>query len=96
MSNITTQICKDSIVAHLLSTPGSIQSQFTEQIDESLAHKPSNWKRIIKRKVDPYEAQVFPGSTHVREFDCVPFDDQLRAVVIDDGNRILHISVSDE
>ena len=34
--------------------------------------------------------------TYMRGFDCLPYDAQLRAYVIDDGQKILRVEVTGE
>jgi len=51
---------------------------------------------MSKRSVSPHESKEYPGSKYIREFDCVPYDDQLRARVYDDGSKILHVVVECE
>lgn len=93
---IDTEHCKESIVKFVLDNPGYVARQFVPEEDETPAQKVSNWKRMSKRLVSPFESKVYPGSKYVREFDCVPYDDQLRARVYDDGGKILGVVIESE
>lgn len=69
-------------------------------IDDILkaVRNPKNWKRICKEKVSKYCEIKSPVGNDVccRTFNCVPFEDQLRGYVYDDGVNILLVSVEGE
>jgi len=90
---ISTETCKKAIVEFVKNNNGYISNLFAgDKVDESLACKESNWKREIKRTCD-FGTHV--GKT-VREFDCRPFDSQLRAYVYDDGKEIIALEILGE
>lgn len=93
---IDTAQCKEAIVKFIQDNPGHVARQFVPEEDEGPSQKVSNWKRMSKRSVPPHESREYLGSKYVREFDCVPYDDQLRARVYDDGSKILHVVVECE
>lgn len=88
---ITTKDCKDAIIKFVLNNPGHVARQFSPAENEDPAKKVSNWKRISK-SVEKRNN----GNVYVREFDCVPYDDQLRATVWDDGEQILRVFIEGE
>ena len=93
---INTVQCKEVIVKFIQDNPGHVARQFVPEEDEGPSQKVSNWKRMSKRSVSPHESKEYPGSKYIREVDCVPYDDQLRARVYDDGSKILHVVVECE
>jgi|LauGreDrversion4_2_1035121.scaffolds.fasta_scaffold643891_1 hypothetical protein len=93
---IDTNQCKEAIVKFIQDNPGHVAKQFVPEEDEGPSQKISNWKRMNKRLVSPFESKEYPGSKYIREFDCVPYDDQLRARVYDDGSKILHVVIESE
>lgn len=80
MKKITTELCKEEIVKFIQKNPGCVASQFFPPEDEKPSLNISNWKRINKRRASLHEQNS--GARFVREFDCLPYDDQLRAVVL--------------
>ena len=84
---ITTKDCKKAIIDWILQHPGYVPKLFVEPIDETPATKESNWKRFEKER---------RGKLNHRGFDCIPYDDQLRAYTIDDGTKILSVRIEGE
>jgi hypothetical protein len=88
---IHTNDCKKAIVTWIKANPGHVARQFYQPGDvKSFEHDATlekNWKRETKEK---------DGNLTVREFDCRPYDDQLRATVWDDGNKIVRLVISGE
>jgi len=83
LTNMKTEDCRLLIVDWIVAHPNHVYSQFEptlfwtqKDIDafEGPAKNPKNWKRMSKRT---------EGNNIVREFDCKPYDDQLRAIVIE-------------
>jgi hypothetical protein len=106
MKKITTQECKEAIVEWVKTHRGHVSTLFGGQNGyvtdnncnmisyddfEVLPSNPKNWKRIIKRKPNNIESKQ--GITCVREFDCLPFDDQLRAIITSDEQRIISVII---
>lgn len=85
--SIRTKDCKEAIVDHIKNNTGCVSSQFVPPEDEGPAKLLSNWKRFEKYKQD--------GET-VRGFNCTPYDDQLRAYVYDNGDKIVRIEILGE
>jgi hypothetical protein len=89
---ITSDMCKAAIVAKAAENPDYIRSLFVlqpgEQFDISSCTKVKNWERMSKEMNDW-------GFTE-RGFDCTPYDDQLRAYTLDDGNKILSVEIVGE
>ena len=72
---ITSDRCKSLIAEWCQKHPDHIINQFTTSINPTLAFSEKNWKRIYKIKVrDGIEIC----------FDCKPYDDQLRAIIVTD------------
>jgi len=84
---ITTAICKTAIAQYCRENPEEVSRQFVSPLTEDeqgQAAAERNWARIAKRNTaDGVE----------REFDCRPFDDQLRAIVLTDTTDTSIISV---
>lgn len=59
-----------------------------------------NWKRFEKSKVsyagEYCASQSAKNTIYLRAFNCVPFEDQIRAYVWDDGNTILKVEIQGE
>lgn len=85
---ISTQQCKEAIIQFVLDNPGHVSKQFIPMENEEPAKKISNWKRISKT-IGKHNDKV----VCVREFDCAPYDDQLRATTWDNGEQILDILI---
>jgi hypothetical protein len=86
---IGTDECKQFIVDLILANPGLVAKEFSP-VDagaEQLATIPKNWSRTSKGKV---------GTRSLREFDCKPLDDQLRASIWDDGTKIIQVEIQGE
>ena len=64
--------CKDAIVSAVAKQATTLSNQFIPSANMHPALKQTNWKRISKCTEN--------GITE-RVFDCVPYDDQLRAYV---------------
>jgi hypothetical protein len=80
--NANTDECKD-FIAELVSTnpwPAGMQLSPAASVAK-------NWSRTSKGKV---------GAFYVREFKCKPLGDQLRAVVTDDGTKIVKVEIETE
>lgn len=100
MGKIDTEACKELIANLALFNPGLVAREFVPEPGktsfspaESLemdrkAGNPKNWVRIHKQTNDK-------GNTE-RTFNCKPFDEQLRAVVEDDGTQIISVSIQGE
>jgi len=86
--SISTAICKAEITKIVINNPSIVTDQFDAGESADPAKLTKNWKRIEKGKMDN-------GNTE-RIFDCTPYNDQLRAYVIDDGEKILEISIVGE
>ena len=94
VDRITTEVCKGVIVEWCKANRIYISSQFVEPLSEEMLSKaedPRNWKRISK-------ATAYGGEGIEREFDCRPFDDQLRAIVLSDieDKKLLSVIVQGE
>ena len=85
--SIRTKDCKKAIVDYIKENAGCVSSQFVPPEDEGPAQLISNWKRTAKSK---------ENTETVREFNCVPYDDQLRAYVYDNGLKIVRIEILGE
>lgn len=90
---VTTEACRKAIVEECRRCEPVLRAQFVpsltpEQWKDAL--NPKNWKRESKRKGDSGEG------TWVREFDCRPFDGQLRATVQSTDEHIYRIIVAAE
>lgn len=89
--SIKTADCKKAIVNWIKAHPGHVSKQFDPPEQEGPAQLEKNWKRIYKQRANhPF------NNCYERGFDCVPYDDQLRAYTIDDGEKIIHIIVQGE
>lgn len=101
MPKITSDICKQAIVDYCYFPDNykNIKQQFVLESDKDLEEfditykeclKVKNWKRFSKQR-------IFTAFWN-RGFDCVPFDDQLRAYVITDeqDENILSVEVIGE
>ena len=86
---ITTNDCKKAIVNWIKLNPGYVSKQFIPPEQEIDAQKEKNWKRMSKRKCK-YGQQ---RGLIERAFNCVPYDDQLRAYTYDDDNSILKVII---
>jgi hypothetical protein len=89
---LATKDCVTAIVDYVNQNPGHVYKQFVGEpgtVDdfEAPARKVSNWKRMSKEKM---------GDTIVREFDCRPYDDQLRAIVEERDGKIVSVVVQGE
>lgn len=87
---ITTEDCKRAIVEFIANNRGIVCREFTGNngLDFELpALDAQNWKRISKRRV---------VSTTVRDFDCKPYGDQLRACVYECNGIITRVEVHGE
>ena len=89
---MSTELCKTAIVDFLKQRPGHVAAQFVDTEGKSVeefesdALQPKNWRRMSKT-----------GSGQViREFDCKPYDDQLRARVVTDQDQITLVEVFGE
>jgi hypothetical protein len=88
MSNLTTKHCKQAIVDFLMTKSGLVEHEVVVSQQEALeAFKVCNWKRMSKRR---------EGSFWIREFDCEPFDDQLRAIVKSTDTHVIDVTVQGE
>ena len=85
---ITTDLCKKEIVKIITSNPLIVEDLFCGDESADPAKLVKNWKRILKETRND-------GST-LRGFNCVPYDDQLRAYIVDNGVNILSISIEGE
>lgn len=87
---ITTELCKQLICDIVMVNDGAVEAQFDSDFYAGhIAIFPENWKRREKRTDKKTKITV-------REFDCTPFDDQLRAYVTDDGTKITEVYISGE
>jgi len=79
---MNTAECKELIVKWCQKNEDFICEQFSPRLTHSqflLSTKEANWKRIIKTK---------DGNDIERVFDCKPFDDQLRAYVVELNGKV--------
>lgn len=89
---ITTADCKSAIAEWCKAHAEHVSRQFVDPLtsdEQALAEKASNWARIEKsRTKDGIQ----------REFDCRPFDDQLRAIVLTnhDDTKIISLVIQGE
>lgn len=84
---ITTNDCKAALVAHCVLRQSEIRTYFYPNLTPEVVAKtfePKNWKRESKSTTD--------GIT-LREFDCRPFDSQLRGYVYATETSIVSIEV---
>ena len=86
--SISTAICKAEITKIVINNPSIVTDQFDAGESADPAKLTKNWKRIEKGRMDN-------GNTE-RIFDCIPYDDQLRAYVVDDGEKILSVEIVGE
>ena len=84
----TTAICKKAIISNVIANSEALSNEFVPPASMVEATKEKNWKRTSKTSLGD-------GKT-MREFDCKPYDDQLRAEVIDDGTNIISVNVRAE
>lgn len=89
---LATKDCVAAIVEYVNQNPGHVYKQFVDEPGtveefEAPARKASNWKRETKEKI---------GDTIVREFDCRPYDAQLRAIVEERDGKIVSVVVQGE
>jgi hypothetical protein len=85
---VTTALCKNAIVKMISSNPEIVESQFDDNESAEPAKLVKNWKRMYKEKNK--------DGTFLRVFDCTPYDDQLRAYVVDDGVSIISVNIEGE
>ena len=86
--SIATADCKAEIVKIVIADPSIVEDQFDEGESADEAKIEKNWKRIMKENMSD-------GNT-MRIFDCRPYEDQLRAYVIDDGTKIISVDICGE
>jgi hypothetical protein len=89
VNKLTTEIIKNMIVEHVRDNEDIIAKEFIPEEDMTDAMNAKNWKRMSKRK---------ENENWIREFDCKPYDDQLRAIVFSDfsDTRIVNMVVQGE
>ena len=88
--SVSTDDCKKAIVAHCVENAEKLKKEFSPPLDNAgfqPALNPKNWKR---------EAKYSSGMEIIRDFDCRPFDDQLRAYVYSTNDEILRVVVQGE
>lgn len=93
MAMVNSEECKKRIYLTALTDWDRISKLFDPPLQLNDTNKiiPKNWKRISKETV------VNNGiKSTTRCFDCKPFDDQLRAYVESDDNRIISITIEGE
>jgi hypothetical protein len=95
MEKVNTALCKQMIVDYLRDNPGHVFEQFCDENAtihefEAPALDPSNWKRMNKEK------HWRNHDITIRGFDCSPYDDQLRAYVHEEDNRVTFVEVVGE
>ena len=73
---MTSEDCKKAIIQWCAFHKSQVERGFVGAVDISPAFLVKNWKRMSKRK-SPEGVE--------RCFDCIPFDDQLRATVTTDS-----------
>ena len=91
--SITTKDCREAIVEECRRRAPALRAQFTPSLTDTqwnAALDPKNWKRESKRRGEAEEG------TWEREFDCRPFDSQLRATVQSTDEHIYRVMVSAE
>lgn len=100
---ITTEICKQAIVDWTQAHMHELSEQYGGSLpgcDNDLAiGEDDNWEKVWRTKnwARRSKRKTFDGTIE-REFNCNPFDDQLRAYVITDATdtKILKIVVQGE
>ena len=79
---ITTAQCKEQISKWCQQNEDFVCNEFSPKLTHSqflLSTKEANWKRMSKTK---------NGNEIERVFDCKPFDDQLRAYVVELNGKV--------
>ena len=88
---VTSTDCKRAITDYLKQNFTSFSHRMATEWSPPAPTAPAlvekNWKRRSKEK---------NGNVTIRMFDCVPYDDQLRAYVADNGTTIVEIEISFE
>lgn len=94
MKFVSNELLKYAIVEEAIRNPDNIRAQFVidegEEFDVTAAQRVANWD---------YEPE---GGERTREgynmtcFNCYPYDDQLRAYTVDDGEKILSVKIVGE
>ena len=81
--------CKQVIVDYCKTHTKELSNEFVPPVSMIPSFSISNWKRRDKQK---------EGATIVRDFDCLPYEDQLRAYVTTDekDEKILSVEVQGE
>lgn len=95
MNKITSADCKEAIVREAQANPQAIVAEFVFDSEAERAAFPiqeaflaRNWKRFQKERR--------PDGSIVRGFDCLPFDDQLRAYVTERDGVIVGVKIQGE
>lgn len=101
----TTDSCRQLLVDYVNANTAIVSKQFDPPLsaaDLAPAQKPSNWVRTAKQVIfgndaDNYELPSADGECYVlREFDCRPYEDQLRGTVVTSADDKTVISVTVE
>lgn len=80
MNKLTTETIRSKIADYVKENEDKISVLFVNTVDVEPAKQAKNWKRMTKRR---------EGPTWVREFDCKPYDDQLRAIVVSNHSDVV-------
>lgn len=86
--SIATADCKAEIVNAVIADPSIVEDQFDDGESADPAKLVKNWKRIFKEKMG--------GGNTMRIFDCLPYEGQLRAYVVDNGTAIISVDICGE
>ena len=94
MKFVPNELLKYAIVEEAIRNPDKIRAQFVleegELFDVESAQRVANWD------YEPDGGERTPEGYNVTCFNCYPYDDQLRAYTVDDGEKILSVSIEGE
>jgi len=111
VQKLNSKICKEEIVAYCKTNGKSIlKMAFGEDSQEyknlellETMNQVKNWKRHSKQYLDNPTTSLDIDKYKIKSdrpvercYNCVPFDDQLRAYIISAGDKILYIKVAGE
>ena len=94
MKFVSNELLKYAIVEEAIRNPDNIRAQFVidedEEFDVTAAQRVANWD------YEPECGERTPEGYNVTCFNCYPYDDQLRAYTMDDGEKILSVKIVGE
>lgn len=95
---VTTTECKEAIVTYCCTDEFKTlcETEFVPAVDPSPAQKAKNWKREAKLNAAGVGSFMEGKASVLREFDCRPYDSQLRAYVWEQGGKIKLVQVCAE